>query len=85
LFRTLTVLVDGEPRAKLGRGEARRIGLQPGRHRVRAKMDWCTSPELVVELAAGQNVSIRCASAGLLPAVAFTFLAPERVFTLSQE
>ncbi len=54
-FRKLAVLVDGEVAARVGIGETAVIGVMPGQHRLQAKMDWCTSPEL--EILVEENVT----------------------------
>ncbi len=57
-LRAYTLLVDGEPRGTVGNGDTLEIELTPGEHRVRMKIDWAGSRELVVD--GGSDVALRC-------------------------
>lgn len=58
LLRAYTLLVDGAARGEVKQGETLEIELPPGEHRVQMKIDWATSPELVVS--GDRDVDLRC-------------------------
>ncbi|MYN00971.1 hypothetical protein GTP41_02560 [Pseudoduganella sp. DS3] len=58
--RKYQVLLDGKFVADIGHGQEVRIALQPGRHSVQMKIDWCTSPALQFDCAAGQAAAFMC-------------------------
>jgi hypothetical protein len=64
LLRGYTVLIDGQAVGKLRRGSTRDFALAPGDHRVRAKIDWTGSEELVVSLHAGEVIELECKPSG---------------------
>ncbi len=59
LLRHIRVRVDGDLVALLRPMTAVEIAVAPGRHRVRASMDWTTSPELEVDVRPGERVEVR--------------------------
>jgi len=59
-MRAYTLLIDGAPRGAIKQGETLEVELTPGDHRVRMKIDWATSAELVVSGA--QDVKLSCRS-----------------------
>jgi hypothetical protein len=59
-WRAYRILVDGVQVGKVRRGESASVALTPGAHRVRLRIDWCTSPELAVEIAAGRQSELEC-------------------------
>lgn len=60
MFRSYVVYVDNKPRAKLRRGTQARIELALGKHTVWLGIDWCTSPELGIEITPGSEVILNC-------------------------
>jgi hypothetical protein len=56
--RKLAVKVDDEIVATLRPGERRSVEIGAGRHVVQAKMDWCTSPQLPIDLAGDESLTV---------------------------
>ena len=46
--RRYKVLVDGAEAGHVGHGETTAIEVAPGPHEVRAKIDWCTTPAVMI-------------------------------------
>lgn len=55
LLRSYVVLVDGEKVGRLRRGNELKLRVPPGRHGVRARIDWTGSPEVAVDVAADER------------------------------
>lgn len=58
--RAYQVLVDGREVGKLRDGQRITVDVPPGRHEVFARIDWCLSPTVVLELAAGEKACLVC-------------------------
>lgn len=58
-MRDYTILVDGTPAGSIKDGETREISLSPGSHTVAAKIDWCSSPEVAINLVQGQVAALK--------------------------
>lgn len=59
VLRHIRVAVDGELVALLKPRTVAEVDVPPGRHRVRASMDWTTSRALDLDLVPGEHVEIR--------------------------
>ncbi len=59
MMRSIRVTVDGEPVALLKPRTVAEVDVPPGRHRVRASMDWTTSRAMDLDLTPGERVEIR--------------------------
>jgi hypothetical protein len=59
VLRHIRVSVDGVEVALLKPLTSAEVEVPPGRHRVRASMDWTTSPALDLDLATGERVEVR--------------------------
>ena len=59
-LRAYRILVDGQERGKVSRGESLELAVEPGAHVVQARIDWCRSPILEVNLTAGERADIEC-------------------------
>jgi len=57
--RSYKIEVDGQAVGKIGNGETVDLKLSPGRHRVRMKVDWCGSREVMVDGSA--DARLHCA------------------------
>ena len=57
-LRAYTLMVDGVARSAVKNGETIEVELAPGPHRVQMKIDWATSPEMLVD--GGGDVALRC-------------------------
>ncbi len=60
MFRAYKIYVGNEVVGEVKRGRETRITLSPGEHLVHMKIDWCASPEVRVEVAAGSEVRLAC-------------------------
>jgi hypothetical protein len=49
-MRDYIVLVDGSERGRVGDDGEVRVHVEPGRHKVRLKIDWCGSPTVDVDV-----------------------------------
>jgi hypothetical protein len=54
------IIVDDRVAANLGRSEDVAISVDEGAHTIRAKLDWCGSREVVLNLGAGDRVYLHC-------------------------
>jgi hypothetical protein len=52
-MRDYIVLVDGSERGRVGNDAEVRVHVEPGRHRVQLKIDWCGSPVVDVDVPEG--------------------------------
>ena len=59
-FRAYEIRVDDHPAGKIKRGEAARIELKPGKHRVSVHIDWCASPRVEINILAGAEIRLTC-------------------------
>jgi len=59
------IVVDGEVKGKIAAGEELSLALAPGRHRIRARIDWTGSPEVPVHLGSGATVRLKVEPRGL--------------------
>ena len=59
-LRAYDVVVDGQVVAKLRDGQSTDVPVAAGPHRVQLKIDWCTSPELTVDVRPGAPVALTC-------------------------
>jgi hypothetical protein len=49
-LRHYRVIIDGEFAGLIGHGNAEAFDVTPGRHIVELKIDWCSSPPLIVDV-----------------------------------
>ena len=66
LLRAYQVLIDDQNVGLIRRGEVREIGVTPGVHTIRLKIDWCSSRELPIEIKAGEAIGFTCAAGSAL-------------------
>jgi hypothetical protein len=59
-YGAYAVVLDGVKVARVKRGETCTIETDAGHHEVRLAVDWCRSPTVSFELAAGQEARLRC-------------------------
>ncbi len=59
-IRAYKVMVDGEARAAIRRGKTVEIPVSAGKHAVKLKLDWCSSPELTLDLEPGAAARLYC-------------------------
>ena len=56
IFRRYKILIDEVEVASLKEGESHSAEVEPGDHRIQAKIDWTATPEVEVSVAAGEIV-----------------------------
>ena len=61
-IRAYRILVDGQEMARLNDGESVELPVVSGRHTIVAKIDWCSSPTLNVNIRDGETVNFECGS-----------------------
>jgi hypothetical protein len=54
------VLVDGGERGRVGNDSEIRVHVEPGRHRVQLKVNWCRSPAVDVDVPGGGKQVLDC-------------------------
>ena len=59
-MRDYIVLVDGSERGRVGSDAEVRVRVEPGRHTVQLQIDWCGSPAVDVDVAAGSAQVLDC-------------------------
>jgi hypothetical protein len=64
IARSYAVMIDGEPVAKVRRGQRLELPITPGRHDVFMKIDWCRSPSVDVDARPGEVIRLSCAPGG---------------------
>jgi hypothetical protein len=65
-LRAYHVILDGSPIGEVRAGEAKHFEIEPGRHELELKIDWCRSRTVVLDLGAGSASVVRCRSRGPL-------------------
>jgi hypothetical protein len=58
--RAYQIELDGEVIGKINNGESIGFDIQPGRHQLRMKIDWCSSPAVDFEIQIGQVLKFEC-------------------------
>jgi hypothetical protein len=69
--RSYTAEVDGVDSGKVANGGTLEVELKPGPHRVRMKVDWCSSRELTVD--GSEDTRLHCAP-GANPFLALLYI-----------
>jgi hypothetical protein len=60
LLRDYAVLVDGKVVAHVSNGAETEFDVEPGKHTVQMKIDWCRSLALDVDVDSGKTVTLLC-------------------------
>ncbi|MFI0967650.1 hypothetical protein ACH4S8_40690 [Streptomyces sp. NPDC021080] len=63
-LRGYAVLIDAAQVGSIRRGQTLRFEMPPGEHRLRLKIDWCTSRPLTVLVEEGRTVCFICSPGG---------------------
>ncbi len=63
-LRGYQVVIDGEPAAKIKRGQTLRLSIAAGSHEVFMRIDWCRSPTVAVEAHPGEIIEMSCEPGG---------------------
>ena len=77
VLRRMKIEVDGQIVARLKRGAAQSVDVAPGRHVVRAHLDWQSSAPVEVHLAGTETVALEAAITERSMTFSATFLQPE--------
>jgi hypothetical protein len=81
--RRYKIYVDGVKVAAVRVGKTIEIPVTPGEHRVKAKLDWCSSPEVVINVVAGQPSNLAVETVGPIYAMlANQLFRPSRYLAL---
>jgi hypothetical protein len=59
-LRAYRVLVDGQGVGEIREGGKLSVPVTPGVHTVQFKIDWCASPQLLVDVAADATEQVSC-------------------------
>jgi hypothetical protein len=61
-IRQYRVFVDERQVETIGNGETKSFPVAPGLHKLRLKIDWCSSNSMDFEINSGQTINFRCYS-----------------------
>ncbi len=61
-IRAIDIFVDGAKAGSVMNGESKVFETPPGQHQVLAKIDWCKTPPLNVNILPGETTSLLCGS-----------------------
>jgi len=77
--RKFGVYIDGEKKDIIGNGEIKELEIEPGKHTLWFKVDWCSSPEVEIEIPAEKSKTVEVggykAARWVLPVFYVIFLA----------
>jgi hypothetical protein len=59
-LRPYRIVVDGETVGSVADGTTEEVSVAPGRHTLRLRIDWASSPEVEFVVADGEQVTLRC-------------------------
>jgi len=57
-LRAYRLLIDGDEVVRIKNGPIASYSVQPGRHDVSLKIDWCSSPAVKVDVVSGETVRL---------------------------
>ena len=60
LARAYRIFIDGTEVGKVSYGSTCKLAVSPGPHRLRMKIDWCSSDEISFDAQPGEIASFRC-------------------------
>ena len=58
-FRNFQIIIDGQIAGTLANGESKTFVTTPGQHSVAAKIDWCSSPEIILMLSENETRELK--------------------------
>ena len=61
-LRMIDVFVDDAPACVIANGESKILDVRPGRHKIHAKIDWCKTPPLTVDVLVGRTLTVELGS-----------------------
>lgn len=62
VLRQYAIILDGKIAGEIGNGETMEFPIGPGKHRIAAKIDWCTTPALEFTASADESSSLQVRS-----------------------
>ena len=68
--RAYKILVDGELKGTVRAGETLVLAIDPGRHKIQARLDWTGSAPMLIDVGPGATIEMRVET----PANPFTLL-----------
>ena len=77
--RAYEILIDGKPKGTVRSGRELSVALQPGRHTVRARLDWTGSEIVPVHLGPGATVRMRVQARGVRHVIGKRYLLLTRI------
>lgn len=57
--KSFKVYLDGEKRATISNGEIKEIEMEPGKHQLQLKVDWCSSPEIELDISDDKSITMK--------------------------
>jgi hypothetical protein len=72
--RGFKLFLDGNEMGKIANGGSEEYVVEPGVHSIQCKIDWCSSPELTVELKEGETKFLKASSGMKYYTVGYIFL-----------
>ena len=72
--RGFKFFLDGKEMGKIANGGSEEYLVEPGVHTLQCKIDWCSSPELAIELKEGETKFLKAASGMKYYTVGYIFL-----------
>lgn len=72
LLRDYKILIDGQQVGTIANGETKDFSTTVGQHTVTAKIDWCSSPDVSVDVKENQTIALNVC--GLKTPIEFLFL-----------
>ena len=80
--RKYKVLLDGAVAAEISHGESTALEVPPGPHEVRAKIDWCTTPPVVVT--GDEQLTVQTGTGNAFTAIFVAVFTPSRYLRLER-
>ena len=72
--RGFKLFLDGKEMGKIANGVSEEYAVDPGVHTIQCKIDWCSSPELHVEVKEGETKFLKAGSGMKYYTVGYIFL-----------
>ena len=83
--RDYNIHVDGEKVATISRDSEKKITVQPGKHTIQLKIDWCCSAELEIAADHSKPVRLKCgANSNPLLALLYISIWRKKYLSLQQ-
>jgi hypothetical protein len=56
--RNIKIYIDDVLTDAMANGEIKKIPVEPGQHKIKAVIDWCSSPELLIDVHSDENTEL---------------------------